>query len=114
MTNRFYVTTAIYYANGTLHIGHCYEAVAADVIARYRRAKGDQVHFLTGTDEHGSKILRTAREVGLPPQAYVDKVTAAVRQLLGDLGISYDDFIRTTDERPSRAFWYRSPAGMSN
>lgn len=99
----FYITTAIFYANGKLHIGHCYESVAADALARYHRALGEDVWFLTGTDEHGVKIERKAAAGGVAPQAWVDEIAGSVRNLSDQLGISYDDFIRTTDERHKAA-----------
>lgn len=99
MHDRFYVTTAIYYANDRLHIGHCYEAVVADALARFHRAQGRDVHFLTGTDEHGIKVERKARELGCSPQEQVDAVSATIRELFARLQISNDDFIRTTEER---------------
>ncbi|HYG56830.1 MAG TPA: methionine--tRNA ligase, partial [Symbiobacteriaceae bacterium] len=99
MENTFSVTTAIYYANGPLHIGHAYEAVATDALARYHRALGKQVRFLTGADEHGAKVQRKADEAGVTPQAWVDAIYAGARALYDRLGISYDDFIRTTEER---------------
>lgn len=103
MTERFYVTTSIFYANGPLHIGHCYESVAADVLARYHRARGAQVRLLTGTDEHGIRIQRQAESLGISPQAYVDQVAAADRALSDRLQISYDDFIRTSEARHRQA-----------
>lgn len=96
---KFYVTTAIYYANDRLHIGHCYESVAADVIARYRRAKGDRVWFLTGTDEHGSKIERKAKALGRTPSDWVHEISGAIRYMADAFQISYDDFIRTSEQR---------------
>lgn len=95
----FYATTAIFYANDRLHIGHWYELLAADVLARYHRARGEQVRLLTGTDEHGTKIERRARELGTEPQSFVDGIAHSVRDLADTLNISYDDFIRTTEER---------------
>ncbi|MGE5674054.1 MAG: class I tRNA ligase family protein, partial [Mycobacterium leprae] len=88
MTDSFYITTAIYYANGPLHIGHCYESVAADVLARYHRAWGEAVHFLTGTDEHGLKIERKAQTLGRAPQDWVDEISGSVRTLFDALRIS--------------------------
>lgn len=102
MNRTFYVTTPIYYANDRLHIGHCYTSVAADTLARYYRAKGCEVHFLTGTDEHGSKIERKADSLGLTPWQWVDQVSEGHRALADALRISYDDFIRTTEERHTR------------
>ncbi|MFZ5815292.1 MAG: methionine--tRNA ligase [Bacillota bacterium] len=99
MTERFYVTTSIFYANGPLHIGHAYEAIAADVLARFHRANGRRVWFLTGTDEHGINIQRRAQANGREPQAWVDEIAAADRRVLDLLGVSYDDFIRTSEER---------------
>ncbi|MFZ5827775.1 MAG: methionine--tRNA ligase, partial [Bacillota bacterium] len=103
MNRSVYLTTSIFYANGPLHIGHAYEAVAADALARYYRAKGDQVHLLTGTDEHGVNIQRRAEANARAPQDWVDEVAAADRRALDALGISYDDFIRTTEERHRKA-----------
>jgi methionyl-tRNA synthetase len=95
----FYITTAIDYVNGSPHIGHAYEKVLTDVIARFRRQMGDQVHFLTGTDEHGQKVQASARKEGIPPLTYVDKIAAEFRALYDRLEVSYDDFIRTTEPR---------------
>ncbi|PAW63100.1 MAG: methionine--tRNA ligase [Opitutia bacterium Tous-C1TDCM] len=95
----FYITTAIDYANGSPHLGHAYEKVLTDVIARFRRQMGDKVHFLTGTDEHGQKVQASARKRGIPPQQFVDEISAEFRALLPKLTISNDDFIRTTEER---------------
>jgi len=97
--SRFYVTTPIYYVNGPPHIGHIYTTVVADVIARYRRAMGDETYFLTGTDEHGQNIERTARERGMTPQAWADEIVAHYPPLWSRLGITHDDFIRTTEPR---------------
>jgi methionyl-tRNA synthetase len=95
----FYITTAIDYVNGSPHLGHAYEKVLTDVIARYRRLMGDNVHFLTGTDEHGQKVQQSARKKGIAPQQFADEVSAEFKNLLPKLLISNDDFIRTTDER---------------
>jgi methionyl-tRNA synthetase len=95
----FYITTAIDYVNGSPHLGHAYEKVLTDVIARFRRQLGDRVHFLTGTDEHGQKVQASARKLGIPPQQFADQVSAEFRQMLTRLEISNDDFIRTTEER---------------
>ncbi len=95
----FYITTAIDYVNGSPHLGHAYEKVLTDVIARFRRQMGDSVHFLTGVDEHGQKVQASARQRGIPPQQYCDEVSAEFRALLPRLNISNDDFIRTTEER---------------
>ncbi len=95
----FYITTAIDYVNGSPHLGHAYEKVLTDVIARFRRQLGDSVHFLTGVDEHGQKVQASARRRGIPPQQFCDEVSAEFRALLPKLNISNDDFIRTTEER---------------
>ncbi|WP_090750064.1 methionine--tRNA ligase [Mesobacillus persicus] len=95
----FYLTTPIYYPSGNLHIGHAYTTVAGDAMARYKRMRGYDVMFLTGTDEHGQKIQRKAEEQGITPQQYVDDIVAGIQELWGKLDISYDDFIRTTEDR---------------
>ncbi len=95
----FYITTAIDYVNGSPHLGHAYEKVLTDVIARFRRQMGDKVHFLTGTDEHGQKVQASARQRGMPAQQFVDETSAEFRALYDRLGVSYDDFIRTTEPR---------------
>ena len=95
----FYITTAIDYVNGSPHLGHAYEKVLTDVVARFRRQMGDKVYFLTGTDEHGQKVQASARKEGVAPLAFADKVSAEFRAMLGRLNISNDDFIRTTEER---------------
>ena len=94
---RFYITTAIDYANGDPHLGHAFEKIGADAIARYRRLRGDDVHFLIGLDEHGQKVAQTAAERGISPQRQVDEVAASFRAMWARLSISYDQFIRTTD-----------------
>src|SRR5688572_25473271 len=98
----FYITTAIDYVNGSPHLGHAYEKVLTDVIARFRRLMGDQVHFLTGTDEHGQKVQQSARRRGIPAQQWADEVSAEFRDLCRKLHISNDDFIRTTEDRHKR------------
>jgi methionyl-tRNA synthetase len=95
----FYVTTPIYYPSDNLHIGHAYTSVAADCIARYKRMRGYDVFFLTGSDEHGQKIERKAREQGTTPIAYVDPIVANFKRLWQRLHVDYDDFIRTTEPR---------------
>ncbi|OQB14702.1 MAG: Methionine--tRNA ligase [Firmicutes bacterium ADurb.Bin193] len=95
---RYYITTPIYYPSGRLHIGNAYTTVAADTVARFRRIMGDEVFFLTGTDEHGQKIQRKAQEAGLSPKEYVDGIVAGIIELWKVLNISYDKFIRTTDD----------------
>jgi len=95
----FYLTTPIYYPSGNLHIGHAYTTVAGDAMARYKRMRGYDVMYLTGTDEHGQKIQRKAEEQGITPQQYVDGIVDGIQGLWKKLDISYDDFIRTTQER---------------
>ena len=94
----FYITTPIYYPSDKLHIGHSYCTVAADAMARYKRLRGYDVMFLTGSDEHGQKIERIATALGVTPQQYVDKIVAGIKDLWKTYDISYDKFIRTTDE----------------
>ncbi|MGB0372663.1 MAG: methionine--tRNA ligase [Opitutales bacterium] len=96
---RFYLTTAIDYANGSPHLGHAYEKVLTDVIARFRRLMGDDVYFLTGLDEHGQKVQQAAQKQGVPEIEICDAYAEAFQSLCGDLGISNDDYIRTTQER---------------
>lgn len=95
----FYITTPIYYPNDKLHIGHAYTTVAADAMARYKRLRGYDVYFLTGTDEHGQKIQTRAEQAGLPPKAFLDPIIEWIQALWKKLDISYDDFIRTTEAR---------------
>lgn len=99
MSGRFYITTAIDYVNATPHIGHAYEKVLADVLARYHRLAGEAVFFLTGTDEHGQNIANAAAQAGEDVQTFVDRNAAAFQRLCRDLNLSHDDFIRTTDRR---------------
>jgi methionyl-tRNA synthetase len=94
----FYVTTPIYYVNATPHVGHAYTTIAADILARHRRQRGDETFFLTGTDEHGSNIPRVAEEAGLELEEFVDRNAAAFRQMTKRINASNDFFIRTTDE----------------
>src|SRR5690625_987855 len=95
----FYLTTPIYYPSGDLHIGHAYSTVAGDVMARYKRLRGYDVKYLTGTDEHGQKIQNAAEKVGMTPQAYVDEAAESIQDLWEKLKITNDDFIRTTEDR---------------
>ncbi|MCY8807706.1 methionine--tRNA ligase [Bacillus atrophaeus] len=97
--NTFYITTPIYYPSGKLHIGHAYTTVAGDAMARYKRLKGFDVRYLTGTDEHGQKIQQKAEEENITPQEYVDRAAADIQKLWKQLEISNDDFIRTTESR---------------
>ena len=99
----FYITTPIYYPSAKLHIGNTYTTVAADAIARFKRLTGYDVMFLTGSDEHGQKIQRIAQEKGVTPKEYVDKVVAGIQELWKMMDISYDKFIRTTDEYHKKA-----------
>ena len=99
MSKRFYLTTAIDYVNGAPHLGHAYEKVIADVIARARRSLGQEVFFLTGLDEHGQKVQQAAEAEGRDAQTYCDALAVQWRAFVQDLGISNDDFIRTTDAR---------------
>ena len=99
MTKKFYATTPIYYVNSVPHIGHAYTTVALDVLARYKRLKGVDVRFLTGTDEHGANIEKSAAAKGVSPKAWTDEVSAKYKEMWKTLNISYDDFIRTTDEK---------------
>jgi methionyl-tRNA synthetase len=95
----YYVTTPIFYVNGDPHIGHAYTAIAADVLARFKRLDGYDVHFLSGTDEHGQKVEKAARDAGLEPQAFTDEISSKFRAMEAALGVSTDDFIRTTEAR---------------
>ncbi|MGH1377194.1 MAG: methionine--tRNA ligase [Alphaproteobacteria bacterium] len=104
----FYITTAISYVNGVPHLGHAYETILTDVLARFKRLDGYDVMFLTGTDEHGEKVAQTAEQNGMEPRAFADKNAATFIEMTKKLGISNDDFIRTTDERhytASQAIW---------
>jgi methionyl-tRNA synthetase len=92
----FYITTAIEYANGEPHLGHAFEKIGADAIARYRRLRGDTVHLLVGTDDHGLKVARAAHAAGRTPQAQADHISAIFRRTWDTLGIAYDRFVRTT------------------
>lgn len=95
----FYLTTPIYYPSGDLHIGHAYTTVAGDAMARYKRMRGYDVMYLTGTDEHGQKIEQAAKEAGKTPQKYLDDIVERIQHLWDQLEITHDDFIRTTEER---------------
>ena len=100
--NRYYLTTPIYYVNARPHLGHAYSTVVCDAIARRKRALGIDTWFLTGTDEHGQKIERSAKLAGCSPQEFADKIAGEFRGLWDRLGLTYDDFIRTTEERHKR------------
>ena len=99
---KFYLTTPIYYVNARPHIGHAYTTIAADVIARRHRLLGDDTFLLTGTDEHGQKVERSAAAAGLSPQQFADQVSASFKALWDRMGITYDDYIRTTEPRHSK------------
>ncbi|MEM6383565.1 MAG: methionine--tRNA ligase [Pseudomonadota bacterium] len=110
MPRSFYITTAISYPNGAPHIGHAYEALATDTIARFKRLDGFDVRFLTGTDEHGLKMLKTARDLGMSAAALADQNAPRFEQMVEALGCTNDDFIRTSDERhhhAAQAIWKR-------
>ena len=113
MTTPFYITTPIYYINARPHIGHAYTTMVADAIARSRRLLGDDVFFLTGTDEHGQKVERAAQSAGIATDLFADQTAAHFREMCRDLHISNDDFIRTTEPRHHRAaheIWRRVAA----
>lgn len=118
----YYLTTPIYYVNDAPHIGHAYTTVACDALARFMRLDGRRVKFLTGTDEHGQKVDKSARAAGLEPQAFCDRVSQNFREMTALMNISNDDFIRTTEERhivSSQAIWRaiagnKSPKGRDN
>jgi len=101
-SGKFYITTPIYYVNSRPHMGHAYTTIACDAVARYHRMLGEDTWFLTGTDEHGQKIERSATAAGIAPKQFVNKIAAEYRALWDKMEISYDDFIRTTDERHKR------------
>ncbi len=110
---RFYITTAISYPNGPPHMGHAYEAIATDAIARFMRLDGYDVFFLTGVDEHGIKMLQTAGRAGITPRELTDRNVPLFRAMVERLNCSNDDFIRTTEERhyrASQAIWERMQA----
>jgi methionyl-tRNA synthetase len=103
MSEKFYITTPIYYVNGAPHLGHAYTSTAADVMARFKRLDGFDVFFLTGTDEHGQKVESAARTAGVDPQEFTDSVAADFQDMARRMNISNDDFIRTTETRHKRA-----------
>jgi methionyl-tRNA synthetase len=122
MSKTYYITTPIYYVNDVPHIGHAYTTIACDVLARFMRLDGYRVMFLTGTDEHGQKVEKSARAAGLEPKAFTDKVSQNFRELAKAMNISNDDFIRTTEPRhygASQGIWKaiaarQSPKGREN
>jgi len=97
MTDTFYITTPIYYVNSHPHIGHAYTTIVTDVLTRFRKLFGDDTYFLTGTDEHGQKIVESASKAGVEPQAFVDEISREFREMWPHLHIDFDQFIRTTD-----------------
>src|ERR1700675_272547 len=99
MANRIHITTAIIYSNGPPHVGHAYEVLAADAIARFQRLDGYDVYFLTGTHEHSHKMKKTAAREGLLPRGLADRSTPLFQEMVKALGCSNDDFIRTTEPR---------------
>ena len=104
----FYITSPIYYVNDVPHIGHAYTSISCDVMARFKRLEGFDVRFLTGTDEHGQKVEKSALNRGKTPQEFCDEISGKFRELAQTLGLSHDDFIRTTEERhkkSAQAFW---------
>src|SRR5215472_5833013 len=101
--DKFYITTPIYYVNARPHIGHAYTTIACDTVARRQRMLGVDTYFLTGTDEHGQKIQRAAQAAGKSPQQLTDEVSAEFRRLWDRMGLTYDDFIRTTEDRHKRS-----------
>jgi methionyl-tRNA synthetase len=115
-TERYYLTTPIYYVNDVPHVGHAYTTIAADALTRARRLQGHDAFLLTGTDEHGQNIERIAREKGIPEQEHCDRIAAEFRDLWKSYGIEYDDFIRTTEDRHTRgvlALWKRLRAAKA-
>ena len=117
MSKPFYLTTPIYYVNDIPHIGHTYTTVLADVIARFHRMRGEQVFFLTGTDEHGQKVEKAAADAGQGPQAFTDQISSSFADLAKAMDVSNDQFIRTTEERHKRtsaALWVlATPTNMA-
>ena len=95
---KFYVTTPIYYPNDILHVGHAYTTIAADILARWHRLKGEDVFFLTGTDEHGKKIEEAAKKQNKKPKEFVDEFVLKIKKDWEKLNLTYDKFIRTTDK----------------
>ncbi|WP_294287809.1 class I tRNA ligase family protein, partial [uncultured Sphingomonas sp.] len=108
MSEPYYITTAIHYPNGRPHIGHAYEMIAADAIARFQRQAGRDVRFQTGTDEHGLKMVKTARDRGVEVRALADEMSGYFHDMAGKLNIGYDRFIRTVEPdhyAASQAIW---------
>src|SRR3977135_2511201 len=103
MSKHYYITTPIYYVNDAPHIGHAYTSIASDVLARFKRLDGYEVMFLTGTDEHGQKVSKSAAANNMEPKAFTDKVSQNFRDLTKALNLTNDDFIRTTEERHKKS-----------
>ena len=97
-SHSFYITTPIFYPNARLHLGHAYTTTVCDILARYHRLKGDKTYFLTGSDENTEKVVRAATVAGKSTKDYLDEIVGNFKDLFSKLGISYDQFIRTTDE----------------
>src|SRR6266571_4634707 len=106
MPKTFFITTAIYYTNSSPHVGHAYEMVLADVIARYRRLKGEKVFFLTGVDQHGQKVQQSAAKAGIPPAEFVKDITQKFIELWKKLDVTYDEWAETTSDRHKQAGYY--------
>ena len=104
--DRFYITTPIYYVNAEPHIGHAYTTIVADVMNRFHKLMGFRTFFLTGTDEHGDKIVQAARAAGVEPKEYVDRISGLFRQIWPKLDIENDKFIRTTDPEHIKVVQY--------
>lgn len=110
MKNKIYITSPIYYVNDVPHIGHVYTSLACDIIARFHRQNGKEVHFLTGTDEHGKKVEKSAEKIGITTQEFCDNISQKFRDISDFFNISYDDFIRTTENRHKKTveeFWHK-------
>src|SRR3972149_1499282 len=100
---KFYLTTPLYYVNAAPHLGHAYSTIVADTIRRFKRMQGFEAFLLTGTDEHGQKVERSAKAAGMSPQQFADQVSSLFREQWRSLGIEFDAFIRTTDVRQAAA-----------
>jgi methionyl-tRNA synthetase len=96
--DRIYITTPLYYVNAEPHLGHTYTTILTDTLKRYYRQRGAEAFLLTGTDEHGDKIAQAARENGMEPSVYAERISAVFRSTWDSIGIAYDHFIRTTDD----------------
>ncbi len=103
MNRNYYITTPIYYPSAKPHMGHAYSSIVADFFARFKRIQGFDVYFLTGTDEHGQKIQRAAKEKGMDPKSFCDQISKTFFDLSKSLNLSNDDFIRTTEERHTKS-----------